>query len=1096
MHARSLAFPWLKATFLHERALELELRSLRGNESSLRQAEQRARAWREVMSVDELMLEERLRSVGLSREGFLQILAHSGEDAGSPPGELWEDFLRELLEERHSREPLPASLEAPASADQPGLPFSGFFEPFLRLGAARLRMGLLTLRARHSSQRLRVDPEIMITLLEGLAQRLHELASRVLILELNVARMMEQLSGDTPQARFHHFSTVRLRDPRVRAALLEEYPVLARLMVTALERWRRTSLELLEHLAVDRELLERTFLGGGELGALTAMQGGVSDAHRGGRGVLLLRFGSGLRLVYKPKALAVDARFQRLLQWLNRQGLRHPHRVLTVVERGDHGWVELVEATGCTSRETLQRFYWRQGSSLALLHLLSAVDFHLENLIAAGEYPILVDLEALFHHRSPIEHGERARARAWALLDRSIVSVGMLPLFLYGREGRAGLDMSGLGGEPGQLSPQRVPMAEDPWRDTMRVVRRQGLIAGSNNRPRLGDEPVEASDFTEDIVQGFQETYALLARRREALAPRLRAFAEVEVRHIARATQRYALLLHESHHPDFLRDGLERDKVLDHLWMEAAQVPALRRLVPFEHADLRLGDIPYFSARPGERHVWSSTGECIPDYFACDSLSEVLRRLERMEERDCATQVSLIRKAMVALDKGRAPTRASARPEASQPLPLATPEDCLAAAIAIGEDLADKAIRGSRDACWIGLSLEDLRQWRWSLAPIGVELYEGLGGLALFFAHLARRTGRADFEALARAALEPVREDWRKPGPGGGTGVGVFVGRGAAVYVLGHLATLWDEPALMDEVLAGLPALEALIGTDTRLDLLSGSAGLAVALLGLYRRTGEARLLETARRCGERLVATAAPVSEGAAGWKGEVGALPLAGFSHGVAGISWALLELAAGTGDARYAELARRGLAYERSLFVPERGNWKDLRAPGSAPTGTEGHFMAMWCHGASGIALGRLLSLRHLDGPELREELATALETTLRGGFGGNHCLCHGDMGNLEVLHVAGQVLGEERWSRAALERAAAVLHQGREGGWRCGLPKGSESPGMLMGLAGIGHGLLRLSAPEHVPSVLSLQLPGRRGRFQRRRAGSRPAGATPR
>jgi lantibiotic modifying enzyme len=134
-----------------------------------------------------------------------------------------------------------------------------------------------------------------------------------------------------------------------------------------------------------------------------------------------------------------------------------------------------------------------------------------------------------------------------------------------------------------------------------------------------------------------------------------------------------------------------------------------------------------------------------------------------------------------------------------------------------------------------------------------------------------------------------------------------------------------------------------------------------------------------------------------------------------------------------------------------------------------------MAMWCHGAAGIALGRLLSLRHLDGPEVREELATALATTLRGGFGGNHSLCHGDMGNLEVLHVAGKVLGEPRWTQAALRRATVVLREGRQGGWRCGLPKGSESPGMLMGLSGIAYGLLRLSAPDQVPSVLSLDAP---------------------
>ena len=112
------------------------------------------------------------------------------------------------------------------------------------------------------------------------------------------------------------------------------------------------------------------------------------------------------------------------LQWLNAEGLRYSHRVLTVLDRGTYGWVEFVDATGCDSREALQRFYWRQGSFLALLHLLSAVDFHLENLIAAGETPCLVDLEALFHHRPPIEPRRAGPHACRALLDDPVALGG------------------------------------------------------------------------------------------------------------------------------------------------------------------------------------------------------------------------------------------------------------------------------------------------------------------------------------------------------------------------------------------------------------------------------------------------------------------------------------------------------------------------------------------------------------------------------------------------------------------------------------------------------------------------------------------------
>jgi class II lanthipeptide synthase len=44
---------------------------------------------------------------------------------------------------------------------------------------------------------------------------------------------------------------------------------------------------------------------------------------------------------------------------------------------------------------------------------------------------------------------------------------------------------------------------------------------------------------------------------------------------------------------------------------------------------------------------------------------------------------------------------------------------------------------------------------------------------------------------------------------------------------------------------------------------------------------------------------------------------------------------------------------------------------------------------------------------------------------------------------------------------------------EYGWSCGLPLSSQTPGLMVGLAGLGYGLLRAADPGHVPSVLTLQ-----------------------
>ena len=59
------------------------------------------------------------------------------------------------------------------------------------------------------------------------------------------------------------------------------------------------------------------------------------------------------------------------------------------------------------------------------------------------------------------------------------------------------------------------------------------------------------------------------------------------------------------------------------------------------------------------------------------------------------------------------------------------------------------------------------------------------------------------------------------------------------------------------------------------------------------------------------------------------------------------------------------------------------------------------------------------------------------------------------------------------------AGGVLASIREHGWRCGVLGRGEIPGMMLGLAGIGYGLLRLGAPERVPSVIRLAPPAPEG-----------------
>jgi lantibiotic modifying enzyme len=214
-------------------------------------------------------------------------------------------------------------------------------------------------------------------------------------------------------------------------------------------------------------------------------------------------------------------------------------------------------------------------------------------------------------------------------------------------------------------------------------------------------------------------------------------------------------------------------------------------------------------------------------------------------------------------------------------------------------------------------------------------------------------------------------------------------------------------------------------------------------------------------------------------GWLPKFGGTkPLTGFSHGAAGIAWALLELATLTGEERFRKTALEAIAYERSLFIPEVGNWPDLRdfaTSALADNNQQPTCMTAWCHGAPGIGLARLRCLQHLDDAQIRSEINAALKTTLAHGFGGNHSLCHGDIGNLELLLQASEILDDPQWRHQVNRLSAIILESINQHGWLCGIPLGVESPGLMTGLAGIGYGLLRLAEPKLVPSVLVLEPP---------------------
>jgi lantibiotic modifying enzyme len=408
----------------------------------------------------------------------------------------------------------------------------------------------------------------------------------------------------------------------------------------------------------------------------------------------------------------------------------------------------------------------------------------------------------------------------------------------------------------------------------------------------------------------------------------------------------------------------------------------------------------------------------------------------------------------------------------------ASRERFLAAAVRIGRRLCRDAVWHDGRCNWLGWAMEPHGgQWVSAHRAMGISVYDGAPGIGLFLARLAGLTQDPIISATAVGALAQALATVDEQAAAGE--YGFYAGLSGVAQCCAEGGSALQRDDLVGRGRDIWLACAKLPPLPQRLDVINGSAGLIPALIEAARHFEREDLLEAAVRHGEHLLRVASRTDKG---WSwdtlGMANEPHLLGFAHGVSGIAYSLGLLSVATGRREFLDAAREALRYERAYFRASEGNWPDLRSfvqPG--PTG-EAPCMLAWCHGAPGIGFARL-ALHQLfpDDVSILAEAETAVRTTAatlgQASPGtGNFSLCHGDGGNADLLILASDVLSRPDLRREAENAAARGLDRFEDtrSPWPCGVPGAGESPNLLLGLAGIGHFLLRLYDSEDIRTVL--------------------------
>ena len=559
----------------------------------------------------------------------------------------------------------------------------------------------------------------------------------------------------------------------------------------------------------------------------------------------------------------------------------------------------------------------------------------------------------------------------------------------------------------GQTDPLNVLRtgALSTWLVTREGVSETSGLGGVNTPAQL-----------EDIGAGYARLMAFVAEHKAELwaeAGPLASFEQGKVRFTSRPTATYARLLDHLRQPAFLVSGAAFSVELDSLARAYLDSPEqkLSSLLMAEQTAVAQGDVPHFTTPIGQPDLHHSHG-IIPAFFVWPPI-----HLPGPVEQ--AQQQAYIRDTL-----GRAPY-----------LPPDTPRDLLAMARTLGELLAQRAVPVAGD----GLGWVAFRPQFKSVVQqhdlVGEDLYAGRAGIALFLAALYRVTGEARWRELALAGLRGgVKES-----------TAVSPDLGGHLYALALLADWLDAPHLIEEALALARQPHKLASAD----VLDGQAGLVLGLLKVREAVGDtavqAQLLAQAVQWGDKILPS----------W--QKAPYRLGGFSHGGAGIAYALTQLTQASGETRFAEQAEQAWAFQQTLYNAQESRWQDIRSD-------EPVCLDNWCHGSAGIGLAGVamgekghtaveIALHHLRQPTTYTTYA--LDT-----------LCCGRFGQIDVLWE----LGEQAMAREMAERFVAESVDRGSFQLYDDVPAQLFNPTFFRGVAGIGYTLLRMVHP--LPCVLRM------------------------
>jgi len=848
---------------------------------------------------------------------------------------------------------------------------------------------------------------------------------RVLMCELNFANEDGLIPGDTDEEKFEYYIN-HVADEDNLESIYQKYPPLKSMWQTEAQALFDSAKNMLERVSVDVQKVSGTFFDNIAIRTILEIKP-MGDPHKGlqqaSRVTVSLDDGSETTYYYKPRDLSIDEGYFQLINWWN-DNCDIKHKAPQVIQKKDYGYVSAIAHLPCNSADDVRKFFTRYGSLIGFTYVFCTTDLHMENIIASGECPVIVDIETLFS----CEFSKRSDLPIKYHLYHSL----LLPSQVTEGE----VEISPLGAIGGKETTVEVSRNPNKRVLDLKMEKQKYITQESQNVLKLNDTYINFEEYADEIIKGFKETIEFIRVNKKDFETRvLELMGGVTVRILSRSTKEYAKTLYNMYHPQSLY-ATEQAKDTRALAIDYFD----ENILVSEITELANGDIPFFETKFDNAILLNGQKQEVADSIFQSSKQRFLMQMTSLSEQQIDFLTKDIEYSFLAFNlRSRIKTKNKI---------IRNIKSSEFAKIDISD--RDKAVKlitfGSLDNLkkqvqytnglyhWRNIGFKD--EETVSAEITDIDLYNGMSGIALAYYQVGKKYNHQEYLNFADKLCQSICKslDNHKGGV-----LGHYSGATSAIYALAEIyeGRLYQIHSIVEAHLAYLSY--TVISTEynefAQLDIIAGLAGTIMGLLELHQKFIDWPLADNMRALLKlsfnTLLVKAKKLQQDDT----------MIGFSHGTAGVSAALarymdyFEIENEEAVALILQFTQRESTYRN------QDGWIDIRNENDNRNIT-------WCHGTVGFGFARHYIKNHISADQYNEDMSIVISRL--GEEQNSLAPCHGMTADLWLLNT----LENDQYNELHQKVEVDILTIIKEYGLRTdfGLIN-YESVGFMTGVAGI-------------------------------------------